>query len=174
MTRSSSSGRPDPQRPLFSDPLLPRPGAYSPPAPRKIKALLDVRPLINQGSPSFTNRDPLPLARLPNSDMPVPGAREEYTYRLGTCIVILTHDGGTYGWHLSISHKTRYPLWDEIAEARYRCLPADICMAMILPPPDEYMNLHPNCFQLVEIPLPDTTAVTPPEPSNAPPRETPC
>jgi hypothetical protein len=147
------------QHPLFSDPLLPRPGAYSPPAPRKVKALLNLTPLITQGAPSFSKRDPLPLERIANSGVPVSGAKEEYTYRLGVCLCIVTHDGGTYGWHLSISHKTRYPLWDEIAEARYRLLPANITMAMILPPAEEYVNIMPRCFQLVQIPLPDTTAI---------------
>lgn len=55
------------------------------------------------------------------------------------------------GWHLSISHPKRYPVWDEIRDARYDLLPDACTMAMLLPPKGEYVNLHPNCFHLHEI-----------------------
>jgi hypothetical protein len=58
---------------------------------------------------------------------------------------------GSVRWHLSISCKSRYPTWDEIHDARYALLPNDITVAMILPPKEEYVNLHPNCFHLHEI-----------------------
>jgi hypothetical protein len=59
-------------------------------------------------------------------------------------------------WHLSISHRTseehpqpgRYPDWDEIADARYRFLPGDIHVAMLMPPRSEYVNIHATCFHL--------------------------
>lgn len=62
------------------------------------------------------------------------------------------------GWHLSISHRTnhraprpgRYPRWGEIKEARYRFVPADVTMCMILPPPEEYVNVASTCFHLWE------------------------
>ena len=54
------------------------------------------------------------------------------------------------GRHLSISHRQRYPHWDEIREARYRFLPDDLTMCMIFPPRREYVNLHKNCFHLHE------------------------
>jgi hypothetical protein len=54
-------------------------------------------------------------------------------------------------WHLSISCARRYPVWDEIRDARYALLPDDITMAMLLPPAGEYVNLHKNCFHLHEI-----------------------
>lgn len=54
-------------------------------------------------------------------------------------------------WHISIAHKQRYPTWDEIKAARYELVPHDVTMAMILPPPSEYVNLHSNCFHLHEI-----------------------
>jgi hypothetical protein len=47
---------------------------------------------------------------------------------------------------------SRYPTWDEIKEARYKYLPAEITVALILPPLGEYVNVHPNCFHLYEIP----------------------
>jgi len=61
------------------------------------------------------------------------------------------------GFHLSISHRKpdgspgRYPSWDEIAHARYELCPADITMAMLLPPMDEYVAVHPTTFHLHEM-----------------------
>lgn len=67
------------------------------------------------------------------------------------------------GWHLSISHRTnevrprpkRYPSWDEIADARYRFVPDHVTMAMLLPPKEEYVNLHETTFHLHEIAKPE-------------------
>jgi hypothetical protein len=59
--------------------------------------------------------------------------------------------GGKLRWHLSISHANRYPVWNEIRDARYALLPDDCTMAMLLPPRAQYVNLHPNCFHLHEI-----------------------
>jgi len=75
-----------------------------------------------------------------------PGAR---AFRLGECLVFVGHSAD--GWHMSISHPSRYPTWDEIKEARYSLLPKNITVAMLLPPPDEYVNIHENCFHLWEI-----------------------
>ena len=52
--------------------------------------------------------------------------------------------------HLSISHPLRYPKWDEISAARYSLLPDSATMMMYLPPREEYVNLHKNCFHLYE------------------------
>ena|SRR5271156_2885160 len=52
------------------------------------------------------------------------------------------------GWHLSISNPYRYPSWDEIKAARYDLMPDNITVAMFLPPKDEYVNVHGNCFHL--------------------------
>lgn len=79
-------------------------------------------------------------------------------HKIGSCRVLISQDPTVergielFRWHLSISHPTRYPKWDEIKEARYKFLPADITVAMILPPPSEYVNIHKNCFHLHEIP----------------------
>ena len=67
------------------------------------------------------------------------------------------HDGPR--WHLSISHRTngndprpgRYPTWDEIKDARYRFMPGDITVAQILPPEDEFVNVHATTFHLWQI-----------------------
>lgn len=54
-------------------------------------------------------------------------------------------------WHLSIAHAHRYPTWDEIADVRYELVPGDVTMAMLLPPPDSYVNAHEHCFHLWQI-----------------------
>lgn len=67
-------------------------------------------------------------------------------------------DGGLL-WHLSISHRRskppfppgRYPRWDEIRDARYRFVPDEITMAMLLPPKAEYINVHETTFHLWEV-----------------------
>lgn len=72
-------------------------------------------------------------------------------YRMGQCNIIVGSTPGS-GWHLSISHPDRYPTWDEIASARYHLIPDKAVMAMLLPPTDQYINLHPNCFHLWQVP----------------------
>ena len=54
-------------------------------------------------------------------------------------------------WHLSVSHPTRYPTWDEIKNIRYKYLPNKITAALLFPPKEEYVNLHTNCFHLWEV-----------------------
>jgi hypothetical protein len=56
------------------------------------------------------------------------------------------------GWHLSISHPTRNPTWEEIRDARYELLPDACTVGMLLPPKAEYVNVHPYCFHLHEVP----------------------
>jgi len=85
----------------------------------------------------------------------------------GRLTVILSVDAGD--WHMSISHKWpggnpgRYPSWDEIFQARYTFCPDDVTMVMMLPPKEEYVNMHETTFHLwelhstpVEIKLPNT------------------
>ena len=88
---------------------------------------------------------PLPIRE---RQSPMPTCR---AWQMGQCFVMAGVEAGK--WHLSISHKTRYPTWDEIKEARYRFVPDEVTMAMLLPPRDQYVNVHPNCFHLHEITL---------------------
>lgn len=76
-------------------------------------------------------------------------------YSLGECSIIMGREnpgGGRYLWHLTISHPERHPSWDEIKTARYRLLPLELCFAMFLPPPANYVNLpaQDHVFQLWE------------------------
>jgi hypothetical protein len=70
-------------------------------------------------------------------------------YDINGCSVIVTKGYGK--WHMSVAHPTRYPLWDEVAAARYGAVPEGVTMAMLLPPRDKYINNHKYCFQLVEV-----------------------
>jgi hypothetical protein len=85
---------------------------------------------------------------------PIPNSR---AYFLDECSVIISQDEykirGIFvkRWHLSIAHSNRYPNWEEIKEARYRLLPDEVTMAILLPPKDQYVNVHKNCFHLHEI-----------------------
>jgi hypothetical protein len=81
-----------------------------------------------------------------------PEARSFRSFTLGDCSVLVASEpaagDGSHLWHLSIAHPDRYPTWDEIHDARYRLVPDAVTMAMFLPPRDEYVNVHPNCFHL--------------------------
>jgi len=75
-----------------------------------------------------------------------PGARR---FQRGSIRAIVSKDGGS--WHISVSHPHRYPKWDEIRQARYDLIQNNAYMVMILPPKEDYVNLHENCFHLWEI-----------------------
>lgn len=82
---------------------------------------------------------------------------EEHVFRMGECRIILGFEpGGMSGekrWHLTISCPDRHPTWDEIKTARYRLLGPDTVIAMILPPPEFYVNVEAqdHVFQLWQI-----------------------
>lgn len=80
-----------------------------------------------------------------------PGVHGLVAWQMGECQVIRFLDRD--GLHLTVSHDSRYPSWDEIKTARYRCLPHERTFALILPPPDEYVDhpLRPNIFELTEV-----------------------
>ena len=100
------------------------------------------------------------LRKVPLRELPLsPGQREiqrqggleanARCFLFGECSILVGR--GPQGWHVSIAHPNRYPTWDEIAEVRYRLIPDDVTVAMILPPSSTYVNNHPNCFHLWEI-----------------------
>lgn len=86
---------------------------------------------------------------------PMPAGQRVRAFIKGACRVLVGHEdrhtNGILRWHLSISCEDRYPVWDEIKDARYALLPLGLTFAMLLPPPGEYVNIHPNCFHLWEI-----------------------
>jgi len=78
---------------------------------------------------------------------PMPHCR---AFKVNSCSVLVGQEPDI-GWHLSISHPKRYPTWDEIKFARYQFMPGDITVAMLLPPPDRYVNVYDTCFHLHQI-----------------------
>jgi hypothetical protein len=83
-----------------------------------------------------------------------PGALLCEWYTWGDCNVFVGResDRGVLNWHLSISTPYRNPTWEEIKQARYDLCPHDVTMAMILPPTDQFINIHNFCFHLWQIP----------------------
>lgn len=65
------------------------------------------------------------------------------------CTIIVGHSAA--GYHLSISRPDRDPTWQEIRDARYKLIPNAVTMAMLLPPQEEYVNVHPHCFHLWQV-----------------------
>lgn len=80
--------------------------------------------------------------------MAEPGAR---CYSRGECRVILGRQPDSRRWHLSISCPDRNPTWEEIRDARYSLMPKQITVAMILPKPEDYLNVMEFCFHLHQI-----------------------
>jgi hypothetical protein len=79
---------------------------------------------------------------------PISGCK---AYRWGDVTVIVGYEGDHVGWHLSISTRYRLPTWDEIKAARYEFVPNEATMAMLLPPMEEYINVHDYCLHLYEV-----------------------
>jgi hypothetical protein len=83
--------------------------------------------------------------------------RHVQCWQLGACHVIVAQERASadhsWLWHLSISHASRHPTWDEIKTARYRLLPEGLCFGMLLPPPGMYVNVpqQDHVFHLWEI-----------------------
>lgn len=75
-------------------------------------------------------------------------------HREGLTVCVSIDNTAKFGpmFHLSISHRSRYPTWDEIHEARDVFLPEFREFMMVLPRRGEYVNVHPNCFHLHEVP----------------------
>ena len=69
-------------------------------------------------------------------------------YRNGELKACVAREDGL--WHLSISHRTRYPSWNEIFDAWHGLVPdaGNIEGTMILPRKAEYVNIHANCFHV--------------------------
>lgn len=78
---------------------------------------------------------------------PILGGRV-FTADLGQIQCLVSKDYGK--WHMSISHASRYPTWDEIKQAVYELLPEGLTYAMYFPPKSQFVNIHPNCFHVYE------------------------
>lgn len=87
------------------------------------------------------------------------GALIAACYDLGKCAVTVGREpvghsiiaGSEYRWHLVVSHPGRYPTWDEVKFARYELVPDEVVVAMLLPPADDYLDLHKFALHLWEV-----------------------
>ncbi len=70
-------------------------------------------------------------------------------FKWGPFFVIVSIDAGR--WHMSISHRKRDLTYDELKRARYKFCPEHLPMAMILPDPAVFVNVHQHAFHFWEI-----------------------
>ncbi len=86
---------------------------------------------------------------------PIHGIRNQNIFESdsGLGIIFTEDDTPKWGWlkHLSISHQTRYPTWEEILEIKERIL-GDIDCMMVMPKKEDYINAHGNCFHVWQCP----------------------
>lgn len=70
---------------------------------------------------------------------------------MGECRIVCGRYDGRM--RMTISCANRYPTWDEVRYARYRLLPARATVAMLLPPPELYVDPPGQTFtfELVEL-----------------------
>lgn len=50
--------------------------------------------------------------------------------------------------HVSLSQRGKEPTWDEVKEVRRIFTPLTRTALQVLPPPSQYVDLHPYCFHL--------------------------
>ena len=106
---------------------------------------------------------PLTPVALPDVLAQLPGEHKAYRSRTGLSVFLSREparaapggiwlpDGALELWHISVSHASRYPTWDEVADVRYMLVPDDVTMALLLPPRDQYVNVDGHCFHLWQI-----------------------
>lgn len=64
--------------------------------------------------------------------------------------VDLTHLGPLL--HASLSHRARYPTWNELTDVRHWLWSEDEDVMMVFPRASDYVNIHPNCFHQFSTP----------------------
>lgn len=83
--------------------------------------------------------------------------QEADAWHMGECRIVRSRTphlkDGLTRLQLTVSHPHRYPTWDEIKHARYALLPMERCYALLLPPPDSYVDVpyQPFTFQVSEV-----------------------
>lgn len=71
-------------------------------------------------------------------------------WRAGRITAVVSRDDGH--WHVSVSHPSRYPTWDELASAKEKFCPDDVEMVMYFPRRAEYVNHHQTTLHLWQAP----------------------
>ena len=106
--------------------------------------------------PDLPTRDHSEIGRLAEDLLLSAGAIYAERWVMGNCTIMLAREplGDSHRWHLSISHPSRYPTWDEIKTAVYaNDALGGVVMAQVLGPVSlgEWVNVSENCFHLYEI-----------------------
>lgn len=97
----------------------------------------------------------------PFMDIPFYEETDEHGYyatgafRVGTMVILVSHNDDEGGWHLSMSHKNTMPTYEEMKDFRYKFLPNGINACEIFPPREKFVNRHPFCRHLWEMPKDD-------------------
>lgn len=76
---------------------------------------------------------------------------DAYHWRGLTVMVGKERQNGRLRWHLSVAHPRKLPPWHAVRDARYAFLPDSVTMALLLPPKDQYVNIHQFCMQMWEV-----------------------
>ena len=90
------------------------------------------------------NQELVQFCRLAGSEKP-----RQFITSTGLSVLITVDAGLT---HMSVSHQSRYPTWDELNHLRFKLLPDEKTFSILFPPAAQYVNLHPYCFHLHEVP----------------------
>lgn len=92
----------------------------------------------------------------PRSIIVGPGVNGHAAFTTNTgCRIIRTLDSGCHGEkliHCSISHRDRYPTWDEIKAMKEYFFGDEHDAIMVFPRKELWVNVHANCFHLWELP----------------------
>lgn len=75
------------------------------------------------------------------------GCSRVRTWLMGECRCTTFHDPDA-GLVLTVARDDRLPSWDEVKAARYRLLPMTRTWALLLPPPERYVDSPENPFVL--------------------------
>lgn len=77
-------------------------------------------------------------------------------YQSQTLLVVFSadkhHETNETWVHVSVSHRDRLPNWDELKFVKEVFLGRDKLAIQVLPPAEEYVNLHPNVLHLWHCP----------------------
>lgn len=68
--------------------------------------------------------------------------------------IIATIDDSKHGvlLHVSVSHTTTLPPWSLMIAVKRHFFPADVAAAMIMPEEEVYVNSHPFCLHIWQLP----------------------
>jgi hypothetical protein len=70
------------------------------------------------------------------------------TRKLGAMFSVERERDGKRWIHISVSHRDRIPTWDELRHVKDWMIGKDKLAIQVLPPDDQYVNIHPRTLHL--------------------------